>query len=85
MQGYPNPLAFTYERCLFYPFEYALQPSPWYKADHIAMKKPELPYWMSELKPYDGPRCYVIPGNHGCCLTQSELFQFIEYLEVPII
>uniref|UniRef100_A0A9I9EKK3 Uncharacterized protein n=1 Tax=Cucumis melo TaxID=3656 RepID=A0A9I9EKK3_CUCME len=46
------------------------------------MKKPELPYWVSELKPYDGPRCYVILGNHGCCLTQSELFQFIEYLEV---
>ncbi|KAA0060871.1 Metallophos domain-containing protein [Cucumis melo var. makuwa] len=62
--AYPNPSAFTYERRLFCPFEYALQPPPWYKADHIAVKKPELPHWMSELKQYDGPQCYVIPGNH---------------------
>lgn len=62
---YPNPSAFTYERRLFCPFEYALQPPPWYKEDHIAVKKPELPHGISELKQYDGPQCYVIPGNHG--------------------
>ncbi|XP_058089774.1 uncharacterized protein LOC131236542 [Magnolia sinica] len=62
--AYPNPSAFTYEKRLFCPFEYALQPPPWYKPEHIAVKKPELPSGVSELKQYDGPQCFVIPGNH---------------------
>ncbi|KVH99431.1 hypothetical protein Ccrd_022334 [Cynara cardunculus var. scolymus] len=41
--GYPNPSAFTYEKRLFRPFEYALQPPSWYKDVHIAVDKPELP------------------------------------------
>ncbi|KAK6939564.1 Calcineurin-like phosphoesterase domain, ApaH type [Dillenia turbinata] len=62
--AYPNPSAFTYERRLFCPFEYALQPPPWYKEERIAVNKPELPYGVSDLKQYDGPQCFVIPGNH---------------------
>ncbi|KAJ8762281.1 hypothetical protein K2173_007438 [Erythroxylum novogranatense] len=62
--AYPNPSAFTYEKRLFRPFEYALQPPPWYKPEHIAADKPELPCGVSELKQYDGPQCFVIPGNH---------------------
>ncbi|XP_008811243.1 uncharacterized protein LOC103722455 [Phoenix dactylifera] len=62
--AYPNPSAFTYERRFFCPFEYALQPPTWYKAEHIAVKKPELPYGVSELGHYDGPQCFIIPGNH---------------------
>lgn len=65
---YPNPSAFTYERRLFCPFEYALQPPPWSKQEHIAVDKPELPCGVSELKQYDGPQCFVIPGNHGWLL-----------------
>lgn len=61
---YPNPSAFTYERRLFVPFEYALQPPPWYKAEQIAVNKPEVPYG-APLKQYNGPQCFVIPGNHG--------------------
>lgn len=62
---YPNPSAFTYERRLFCPFEYALQPPSWYKEEHIAVNKPEVPSGVSELKDYSGPQCFVIPGNHG--------------------
>ncbi|KAJ9674490.1 hypothetical protein PVL29_023817 [Vitis rotundifolia] len=62
--AYPNPSAFTYERRLFTPFEYALQPPPWYRVEHIAVNKPEVPCGLSELKQYDGPQCFVIPGNH---------------------
>ncbi|CAA2981512.1 Calcineurin-like phosphoesterase domain, apaH type [Olea europaea subsp. europaea] len=62
--AYPNPSAFTYERRLFRPFEYALQPPFWYKEDHIAVNKPELPSGIADLKQYEGPQCFVIPGNH---------------------
>ncbi|EXB75607.1 hypothetical protein L484_026083 [Morus notabilis] len=62
--AYPNPSAFTYERRLFCPFEYALQPPSWYKEEHIAVNKPEVPSGVSELKQYNGPQCFVIPGNH---------------------
>nr|GEU78523.1 putative metallo-dependent phosphatase-like protein [Tanacetum cinerariifolium] len=62
--AYPNPSAFNYENRLFRPFEYALQPPLWYKDEHIAVNKPELPFGISELKQYDGPQCFVIPGNH---------------------
>lgn len=62
--AYPNPSEFTYERRLFRPFEYALQPPLWYKEEHIAVNKPELPGGMSSLKQYDGPQCFLIPGNH---------------------
>lgn len=62
---YPNPSAFTYERRLFCPFEYALQPPSWYKEELIAVNKPEVPSGVSELKQYHGPQCFVIPGNHG--------------------
>ncbi|MCI05213.1 calcineurin-like metallo-phosphoesterase superfamily protein, partial [Trifolium medium] len=57
---YPNPSTFTYERRLFVPFEYALQPPPSYKAEQIAVNKP----FGDKLKQYDGPQCFVIPGNH---------------------
>nr|CAD1820546.1 unnamed protein product [Ananas comosus var. bracteatus] len=62
--AYPNPSTFTYERRFFCPFEYAFQPPPWYKAEHIAVDKPELPFGVSELKRYRGPQCFLIPGNH---------------------
>ncbi|KAK4429041.1 hypothetical protein Salat_1204100 [Sesamum alatum] len=62
--AYPNPSTFTYERRLFRPFEYALQPPLWYKEEHIAVNKPELPCGVSALKQYDGPQCFLIPGNH---------------------
>ncbi|XP_006342611.1 uncharacterized protein [Solanum tuberosum] len=62
--AYPNPSAFTYEKRFFRPFEYALQPPIWYKEDHIAVKKPELPSGVTELRQYVGPQCFVIPGNH---------------------
>ncbi|XP_028056825.1 uncharacterized protein LOC114260838 isoform X2 [Camellia sinensis] len=62
--AYPNPSGFTYENRFFRPFEYALQPPPWYKEEHVAVNKPELPSWVSELKQYDGPQCFAIPGNH---------------------
>ncbi|KAF6163941.1 hypothetical protein GIB67_011265 [Kingdonia uniflora] len=62
--AYPNPSAFTYERRFFCPFEYALQPPPWYKPEHIAVDKPELPSGTSDLKQYKGPQSFVIPGNH---------------------
>ncbi|VVB07680.1 unnamed protein product [Arabis nemorensis] len=62
--AYPNPSAFTYEKRLFCPFEYALQPPHWYKKDSIAVDKPELPKGVSNLKDYDGPQCFLIPGNH---------------------
>ncbi|KAL9259935.1 hypothetical protein AKJ16_DCAP02612 [Drosera capensis] len=62
--AYPNPSTFTYEKRFFRPFEHALQPPPWYKDEHIAVKKPELPNGVPDLKHYDGPQCFVIPGNH---------------------
>nr|GMC52332.1 uncharacterized protein LOC109149584 [Ipomoea batatas] len=62
--AYPNPSAFTYENRLFRPFEYALQPPTWYKEDHVAVHKPELPHGIADLKQYKGPQCFVIPGNH---------------------
>ena len=65
MCRYPNPSGFTYERRFFCPFEYALQPPAWYQPDHIAVNKPELPEGVSELKEYNGPQCFLIPGNHG--------------------
>ncbi|KAK7829106.1 hypothetical protein CFP56_029585 [Quercus suber] len=36
----------------------------WYKPEHVAVNKPEVPCGVSELKQYDGPQCFVIPGNH---------------------
>ncbi|AEE83050.1 unnamed protein product [Arabidopsis thaliana] len=62
--AYPNPSSFTYEKRLFCPFEYALQPPRWYKNDSIAVDKPELPNGVSDLKSYEGPQCFLIPGNH---------------------
>ncbi|KAI3726692.1 hypothetical protein L1987_66492 [Smallanthus sonchifolius] len=62
--AYPNPSASTYEKRLFRPFEDALQPPSWYKKEHIAVNKPELPVGISDLKQYNGPQCFVIPGNH---------------------
>jgi hypothetical protein len=61
---YPNPSSFSYERRFFCPFEYALQPPAWYKPEHIALEKPELPLGVSELRRYRGPQCFMIPGNH---------------------
>lgn len=77
---YPNPSSFTYERRLFCPFEYALQPPPWYKQDHIAVNKPELPDGVAELKQYDGPQCFLIPGNHGWFYFQHEFCYIFLFL-----
>ncbi|KAG8081271.1 hypothetical protein GUJ93_ZPchr0007g5429 [Zizania palustris] len=62
--AYPNPSSFTYDRRFFTPFEYALQPPPWYRPEHIALDKPEVPCGVSDMKEYDGPQCFIIPGNH---------------------
>lgn len=62
--AYPNPSSFTYERRFFSPFEYALQPPHWYMTEHIALDKPEVPPGVSNMKEYDGPQCFIIPGNH---------------------
>ncbi|KAH9758348.1 metallophos domain-containing protein [Citrus sinensis] len=75
--AYPNPSAFTYERRLFRPFEYALQPPPWYKKDHVAVNKPEVPSGVPELKQYDGPQCYIIPGNHDWFDGLNTFMRFI--------
>ncbi|KAL0366168.1 UNVERIFIED_CONTAM: hypothetical protein Sradi_3506900 [Sesamum radiatum] len=62
--AYPNPSSFNYETRLFRPFEYALQPPIWYNEEHVAVNKPELPREFPTLKQYDGPQCFLIPGNH---------------------
>ncbi|KAL0017342.1 hypothetical protein SO802_004411 [Lithocarpus litseifolius] len=92
--AYPNPSEFTYERRLFRPFKYALQPPPCheqgrmgvkkldemppcYEQQRMAVNKSAIPPGMTEQKqdkkstkkrrqslPYNGPRCFVIPGNH---------------------
>ncbi|XP_035837131.1 uncharacterized protein LOC110943731 [Helianthus annuus] len=62
--AYPYPSPDTYEKRFFYPFEEAPRPPSWYKEEHIAINKPELPVGISDLKQYDGPQCFVIPGNH---------------------
>ncbi|KAL0432477.1 UNVERIFIED_CONTAM: hypothetical protein Slati_2582000 [Sesamum latifolium] len=62
--AYPNPSSFNYESRLFRPFEYALQPPTWYNEEHVAVNKPELPREFPTLKQYDGPQCFLIPGNH---------------------
>lgn len=81
---YPNPSSFTYERRFFRPFEYALQPPPWYKAEHIALDKPELPPGVSKISEYDGPQCFIIPGNHGLLTFLINLIFLIWlYLSVP--
>ena len=76
---YPNPSEFTYERRMFRPFEYALQPPLCNEKGSITVNKNGVPPRVSELQqgkknkkkyrkqsmPYNGPRCFVIPGNHG--------------------
>ncbi|CAM6089158.1 unnamed protein product [Calypogeia fissa] len=62
--AYPNPSTFSYEERFFRPFQYALQPPESYKAEHIAVQKPELPAGVKSLEDYDGPQCFAIPGNH---------------------
>ncbi|XP_073394214.1 uncharacterized protein [Physcomitrium patens] len=62
--AYPNPSAFSYERRFFRPFEYALQPPPWYRPEHIAVSKPELPEGVKSLEDLEAPQCFAIPGNH---------------------
>ncbi|GLJ47120.1 hypothetical protein SUGI_0994890 [Cryptomeria japonica] len=62
--AYPNPSPFTYERRLFCPFEFALQPPACYKPENIAVYKPELPAGVDSLRQYRGPQAFAIPGNH---------------------
>ncbi|KAK3442595.1 hypothetical protein EUGRSUZ_B02927 [Eucalyptus grandis] len=58
--AYPNPTPDNYEYRFFRPFMCALQPPPtWYKSEQIAVDKPEIPLEFS-----DGPRAFIIPGNH---------------------
>jgi hypothetical protein len=80
--AYPNPSSFSYERRFFCPFEYALQPPAWYKPEHIALEKPELPLGVSELRKYRGPQCFMIPGNHGNCHTSVILCSSIMVYKV---
>ncbi|KAI7737497.1 hypothetical protein M8C21_020982, partial [Ambrosia artemisiifolia] len=62
--AYPNPSTENYEKRFFYPFEEALQPPSWYNKKHLAVNKPELPIGFFDLRQYDGPQSFVIPGNH---------------------
>ncbi|KAG7941532.1 hypothetical protein I3843_16G049600 [Carya illinoinensis] len=78
--AYPNPSQFTYENRLFRPFEYALQSPLDPKQARMAVDKPNAPPEVSDpskqgrkrskkhrrkqVKPYEGPRCFLIPGNH---------------------
>ncbi|KAJ4801307.1 Calcineurin-like metallo-phosphoesterase superfamily [Rhynchospora pubera] len=62
--AYPNPSSFTYEKRFFSPFESALQPPTWFRTEHIAINKPEMPQGVSNLRDYYGPQCFIIPGNH---------------------
>lgn len=62
--AYPNPSTYSYERRLFLPFEYAMQPPVWYKPEHIAVTKPELPEGVHSLEEFRAPQCFAIPGNH---------------------
>ncbi|KAL0369022.1 UNVERIFIED_CONTAM: hypothetical protein Scaly_1121100 [Sesamum calycinum] len=39
-------------------------PPIWYNEEHVAVNKPELPREVPTLKQYDGPQCFLIPGNH---------------------
>ena len=83
---YPNPSAFTYEKRLFCPFEYALQPPHWYKNDSIAVDKPELPEGVKDLKDYDGPQCFLIPGNHGEFQAPSSFWFVLPFpLTIPFL
>jgi hypothetical protein len=72
---YPNPSSFSYERRFFCPFEYALQPPAWYKPEHIALEKPELPLGVSKIRQYRGTQCFMIPGNHGNYCTTIIVFR----------
>ncbi|XP_042966175.1 uncharacterized protein LOC122299793 [Carya illinoinensis] len=78
--AYPNPSKFTYENRLFRPFEYAMQSRSCAEQARMAVDKPKVPPEVSEpskqgrkrskkhprkqVKPYEGPRCFLIPGNH---------------------
>ena len=72
--SYPNPSPSSYENRLFRPFQYALQPPPFYKEAHIAVRKPELPSGVQSLADYEGPQCFAIPGNHG--VYNSCIYEF---------
>ncbi|KAL4649716.1 hypothetical protein ACB092_01G035000 [Castanea dentata] len=60
--AYPNPSEFTYERRLFRPFQYALQPPPNHD-ERMTTNKPVLPPELPEPD-QDVPQCFAIPGNH---------------------
>ncbi|XP_042965403.1 uncharacterized protein LOC122299302 isoform X2 [Carya illinoinensis] len=78
--AYPNPSQFTYESRLFRPFEYALQSPSYAKQERMVVDKPNAPPEVSEplmkdrerskeppkkqMKPFEGPQCFLIPGNH---------------------
>ncbi|KAG7941536.1 hypothetical protein I3843_16G050000 [Carya illinoinensis] len=68
--AYPNPSQITYERRLFRPFDYAFQPPPWAEQARMAVNKhPGPPRVYGQVTPYEGPpyegpRCFLIPGNH---------------------
>lgn len=80
---YPNPSQFTYERRLFQPFDDALQSRACIEHTRMVVDKPMMPLEVFEpskqgrkrskkrpkkqVKPYEGPRCFIIPGNHGLC------------------
>ncbi|EFJ24167.1 hypothetical protein SELMODRAFT_102099 [Selaginella moellendorffii] len=80
--AYPNPSPTSYEQRLFRPFEYAMQPPKFYRPEHIAATKPELPDNVEKLQAYVGPQCFAIPGNHGCssytCIIVSDWFDGLE-------
>ncbi|KAF5444984.1 hypothetical protein F2P56_034075 [Juglans regia] len=78
--AYPNPSQFTYESRLFRPFEYALQSRSCAEKARMVVDKPKAPpevfessnqgrkrskkHRRKQVKPYEGPQCFLIPGNH---------------------
>ncbi|KAF3948021.1 hypothetical protein CMV_025929 [Castanea mollissima] len=76
--AYPNPSEFTYERRLFRPFKYAFQPPSCNDQERMVVNKPTVPPGVSRERrqdrkrtkrgkqptSYNGPQCFVIPGNH---------------------
>ncbi|XP_075651836.1 uncharacterized protein LOC142622276 [Castanea sativa] len=89
--AYPNPSEFTYERRLFRPFKYALQPPRCHEKESMTDYKHAVPPGVSKPQhgkknkrkyqkqsiPYNGPQCFVIPGNHDWF---DGLHTFTEYI-----
>ena len=62
--AYPSPTTESYESRFFRPFQCALPPPLGYDPAAISFQKPL--GGMDALRQYDGPQCFLIPGNHDC-------------------